>query len=81
MFARLLSRALLVLGLACGAVGLARGIFGVAIGFPSGPQLSLAFVNETVAFVVGVVLIAAGVAIGMRAPRSTTVAPGELQGR
>ena len=81
MFARVLSRILLLLGLICGALGLARGIFGIAVGIPSGPQLSLTFVNEFVACVVGVALIAVGMAIGMRAQRATVAATSDLQRR
>jgi len=69
MFTRMLSRTFLALGVICGALGLIREIFGVAIGFPSGPQFSLRFINAMVAFLVGILLIAAGAAIGSRAPR------------
>lgn len=69
MFARMLSRTILFFGVACGALGLIREIFGVAFGFPSGPQISLRFINATVAFVVGILLILVGAAISRRAPR------------
>jgi hypothetical protein len=75
MLARMLSRTFLALGLVCGALGLIREIFGVAIGFPSGPQFSLRFINAMVAFLVGILLIAAGAAIGAHAPRELVGGP------